>query len=629
MVPYADDEEAEDVEYDMDGNPIYRRPRIIEPLSPIDHSEIDYQEFEKCFYAEHEEITALSIHQMLDIRKKLSIKVNGADPKKPCISFAHFGFDDNLMKAIRKSEFTTPTPIQAQAIPIALSGRDVIGIAKTGSGKTVAYLWPLLVHIMDQPEIKEGDGPIGLICAPTRELCQQIFFEAKKYGKAYGLRACAVYGGGSKWEQTKALKEWPEIVVATPGRLIDHVKSKTTDLKRVTYLVFDEADRMFDMGFEPQVRSIANHVRPDRQTMLFSATFKKKVERLARDALTDPIRVVIGELGEASEDVTQHVHIFATREEKWPWVKKNLVQYLSSGSVLIFVTKKADSETLAASLRSNDFELGLLHGDMDQNSRDEIITKFRRKQLAILVATDVASRGLDIQHIKTVINYDIARDITTHTHRIGRTGRAGEKGVAHTLLTNKDVHFAGDLVRNMEQANQAVPSSLLDLAMQNPRFKKTRFNRGGGGGRRAGIGRGRGGPGLGYSSSASSAGGRARPGFVGFSQGENLSSKSSGTSPVKKATGTSGYVAFSKGDSLSSVAGTKSSDSASSAAPGPMSAGGGRSALLKAAFAAKYSRFQRSSDSTSSQTMSTSGEGAVPPQQPAKPEGKKRRSRWD
>jgi ATP-dependent RNA helicase DDX42 len=426
MVPYGEDDEIEDVEYDMDGNPIYRRPKIIEPLPPIDHSEIDYQEFEKCFYEEHDEIKSLAPQQIVEIRKKLGIKVNGVSSPKPCISFAHFGFDGNLMNAIRKSEFSSPTPIQAQAIPIALSGRDVIGIAKTGSGKTVAYMWPMLVHIMDQPEIKEGDGPIGLICAPTRELCQQIFFEAKKYGKAYGLRACAVYGGGSKWEQSKALKEWPEIVVATPGRLIDHVKSKTTDLKRVTYLVFDEADRMFDMGFEPQVRSIANHVRPDRQTMLFSATFKKKVERLARDALTDPIRIVIGELGEASEDVTQHVQILARQEDKWSWLKKHLVQFLSDGSVLVFVTRKADSESLAANLRSNDFELGLLHGDMDQNSRDEIITKFRRKQLNILVATDVASRGLDIQHIKTVINYDVARDITTHTHRIGRTGRAGK-----------------------------------------------------------------------------------------------------------------------------------------------------------------------------------------------------------
>jgi ATP-dependent RNA helicase DDX42 len=160
--------------------------------------------------------------------------------------------------------------------------------------------------------------------------------------------------------------------------------------------------------------------------MLFSATFKKKVERLARDALTDPIRIVIGELGEASEDVTQHVQILARQEDKWSWLKKHLVQFLSDGSVLVFVTRKADSESLAANLRSNDFELGLLHGDMDQNSRDEIITKFRRKQLNILVATDVASRGLDIQHIKTVINYDVARDITTHTHRIGRTGRAGK-----------------------------------------------------------------------------------------------------------------------------------------------------------------------------------------------------------
>lgn len=278
-----------ELEYDQDGNPIPPpRKRDIDPLPVIYHSEIDYEKFEKNFYIPHEDIIALASSQTQELRHKLGIKVSGPSPPAPVSSFAHFGFDESLMKAIRKSEYTQPTPIQAQGVPTALSGRDIIGIAKTGSGKTAAFLWPMLVHIMDQKNLGPGDGPIGLILAPTRELSLQIYQEAKKFGKVYNISVCCCYGGGSKWEQSKALEQGAEIVVATPGRMIDMIKMKATNLRRVTYLVLDEADKMFNMGFEPQVRSICNHVRPDRQTLLFSATFKKRIERLARDVLTDP-----------------------------------------------------------------------------------------------------------------------------------------------------------------------------------------------------------------------------------------------------------------------------------------------------------------------------------------------------
>jgi ATP-dependent RNA helicase DDX42 len=287
------DESDQEIEYDEDGNPIApKKNKEIDPLPPIDHSEIDYIDFEKNFYTVHEEITNLTQTQIDELRQKLGIKVTGPLPPHPVSSFAHFGFDEALMKAVRKSEYTQPTPIQAQAVPVALNGRDIIGIAKTGSGKTAAFIWPMLVHIMDQKELQPGDGPIGLILAPTRELSQQIYTEAKKFGKVYNIQVVCCYGGGSKWEQSKALEGGAEIVVATPGRMIDLVKMKATNLQRVTFLVLDEADRMFDMGFEPQVRSICDHVRPDRQTLLFSATFKKKIERLVRDVLIDPIRIV-------------------------------------------------------------------------------------------------------------------------------------------------------------------------------------------------------------------------------------------------------------------------------------------------------------------------------------------------
>lgn len=257
------------IEYDDDGNPILPSKKLINPLPMVYHSEIDYPPFEKNFYQEHEDIRKLSNNECNELRKKLGIRVSGPSPPKPCSSFAHFGFDEALMKVIRKMEFTQPTPIQAQAIPAALSGRDVMGIAKTGSGKTAAYLWPLLAHILDQPALKPKDGPIGLILAPTRELSQQIYQEAKKFAKVYNIHVLCAYGGGNKYEQSKDLEQGADIVVATPGRMIDFVKMKATNLLRVTYLVLDEADRMFDMGFEPQVRSICNNVRPDRQSNLF------------------------------------------------------------------------------------------------------------------------------------------------------------------------------------------------------------------------------------------------------------------------------------------------------------------------------------------------------------------------
>lgn len=239
-----------EIEYDEDGNPIAPTlKKIIDPLPPIDHSLISYEPYERNFYTVHEEISALSKEKVAELRAALGIKVTGPAPPQPITSFGHLSFDDALLKAIIKSEYTQPTPIQAQAVPAALSGRDLIGIAKTGSGKTAAFIWPLLVHIMDQRELQPGDGPIGLILAPTRELSQQIYNEARKFGKVYNIQVVCAYGGGSKWEQSKALEAGAEIVVATPGRIIDLVKIKATNLQRVTFLVLDEADRMFDMGF--------------------------------------------------------------------------------------------------------------------------------------------------------------------------------------------------------------------------------------------------------------------------------------------------------------------------------------------------------------------------------------------
>lgn len=212
-----DETEADDIEYDADGNPIgVLNPKMIDPLPLVYHSQITYSPFERNFYVEHKDITELSESDCNQLRQKLGIKVSGLRPPKPVTSFAHFGFDDQLMKVIRKLEYTQPTPIQALAVPTALSGRDIIGIAKTGSGKTAAFIWPLLIHIMDQPELKPGDGPIGVVLAPTRELAQQIYTEAKKFAKVYNINIVCAYGGGNKYEQSKDLEAGAEVVVATP-----------------------------------------------------------------------------------------------------------------------------------------------------------------------------------------------------------------------------------------------------------------------------------------------------------------------------------------------------------------------------------------------------------------------------
>lgn len=507
FVSPEEDDDME-VEYDDDGNPIYTpKKKIIIPLDPIDHSEIVYPAFGKDFYKEHADIETLNALEVVELRNKLGLKVSGFNPPKPVSSFAHFGFDSHTMATIRKQEYTKPTPIQAQAIPAGISGRDVIGIARTGSGKTAAYVWPMIPHIMDQEELGPGDGPIAIVLAPTRELCIQIHQECRKFTKAFKLRVVCAYGGGNMYEQEKALTSQCEIVVATPGRLIDHIKRKKLSMTRVTYLVLDECDRMFDLGFEPQVNSIVQRCRPDRQVLLFSATMRNKITRLCRQILESPIHIQEQHgAGSANQDVTQITHTHSSQEDKFRWLQTRLVEFTSTGSVLVFVTRKINSEELAGKLRRCDYELGLLHGDMSQYERNDIITSFKKQEFRVLVATDVAARGLDIKEIKTVVNYDVARDIDTHTHRVGRTGRAGEKGTAYTLLTRSDMQFAGDLVKHLEMACQEVPKDVLGLAMMDPNFKKGRGNL------RKGFGRsdeklrpGLGGPGLGAGSTASQA----------------------------------------------------------------------------------------------------------------------------
>ncbi|PIN05304.1 ATP-dependent RNA helicase [Handroanthus impetiginosus] len=488
------------IEYDSDDNPIVLDKKKIEPIPALDHSSIDYEPFNKDFYEEKPSISGMSEQEVAEYRKSLGIRVSGFDVPRPIKTFEDCGFPVELLKAIAKQAYEKPTAIQCQALPIVLSGRDIIGIAKTGSGKTASFVLPMIVHIMDQPELAKEEGPIGVICAPTRELAHQIYLEAKKFAKAYGIRVSAVYGGMSKLDQFKELKAGCEIVVATPGRLIDMIKMKALNMLRATYLVLDEADRMFDLGFEPQIRSIVGQIRPDRQTLLFSATMPRKVEKLAREILSDPVRVTVGEVGMANEDITQFVQVIPSDAEKLPWLLEKLPGMIDEGDVLVFASKKATVDEVESQLVQRGFKVAALHGDKDQASRMEILQKFKSGTYHVLIATDVAARGLDIKSIKSVVNFDIAKDMDMHVHRIGRTGRAGDKdGTAYTLITQKEARFAGELVNSLIAAGQNVPMELMDLAMKDGRFRSKRDARKGGGKRAKGRGGGGGGGGGGGS----------------------------------------------------------------------------------------------------------------------------------
>eukprot|EP01135_Chromosphaera_perkinsii_P004338 Nk52_evm5s278 gene=Nk52_evmTU5s278 len=508
LVTGGEDEGAKEIEYDSDDNPIIpQHQKEIVPLEPVDHTKIHYPDIYKDFYEEHPDIAVLSAEQVKSLRSHLGITATGAAPiPNPVCSFAHFGFDPYLLALVKKLGFEKPTPVQAQCVPALLQGRDVIGIAKTGSGKTAAFLWPLVTHLQGNDVAEPLGQPHAIVCVPTRELAQQVYGEAKRVARLFDLRVVAVYGGESKWEQTQAIRAGADIVIATPGRLIDLVKTKILYLQKVSFLVLDEADRMFDLGFEPQVKSIVANVRPDCQIALFSATFKKSVEALARNSLTDPVRILAGVAGEANADIEQNIIVVDSEAEKWEILKQNIVRWCSAGSVLIFVTKKTSCEVLADRLRlhcgrgdiggNDNSNVVWINGDMNQSDRNVAIGHFKKQRARVLVATDVAARGLDIASVRTVVNYECARDIDTHVHRIGRTGRAGLSGEAVTfVLRGMEVRMAGDLAQQLRDSGKRVPD-MLERMVQRSRGGRQGWGGGRGvrgrGGERRGRGRGRG-----------------------------------------------------------------------------------------------------------------------------------------
>ena len=475
-------------------------------LPAVDHASVEYQPFDKELYRPHPTIREMPPEEVAAYRSELRVATSGFDVPAPIKRFEHCGLTRELLAAVKKHGYDEPTPIQCQALPVALSGRDLIGIAATGSGKTAAYLLPAIAHVMAQPALAHGEGPVVLAVCPTHELCEQIVQEARKFCKGHGLRCTGLYGGVGKYEQFKQLKAGSELVVGTPGRLIELMGHKGgLQTRRVTFVVLDEADRMFSLGFEPQVRSILSQIRPDRQTLLFSATFRPALEALARDALSEPVRLTIGAVGDANEDVTQVVEVVATDDEKRGWLFARVGHFLRQGTLLVFVSTRLQAEELSREVARTcpmppGQRIECLHGDKTQGERQETIRAFKRGEARVLVATDVASRGLDIPAIKTVVSYDVAKRLDDHTHRIGRTGRAGATdGTAYTLVTSGESDAAVDLVRSLRSAKQSPPPELLALAQRSRRWSAALLGggRGGGGGGGGGSGGGGGGGGGG------------------------------------------------------------------------------------------------------------------------------------
>ena len=355
--------------------------------------------------------------------------------------FAALGLAPELVRAVADEGYAQPTPIQTEAIPLALAGRDLIGSAQTGTGKTAAFVLPILQRL--------APGARGvlraLILVPTRELAEQVATSIKAYGRHTHLKGAAVYGGVGMDPQTRALKHGADIVVATPGRLLDHMERGHVDFSKVEVLVLDEADRMLDMGFAPDVRRILNALPDERQTMLFSATISLEVDALARRAMNGHASVEIGRRAQAAEGI-EHVIIAVDKLQKRGAIGA-ILKAKPAGQTLIFTRTKYGADKLVTFLRREGILANALHGDKAQSHRTRTLDQFRTGAAEILVATDIAARGIDVDGIRMVVNYDVPTDPEVYVHRVGRTARAGARGLALTLISPDEWLLMADVER--------------------------------------------------------------------------------------------------------------------------------------------------------------------------------------
>ena len=356
------------------------------------------------------------------------------------MNFEQFNLDPRLMQGIRNAGYETATPIQEAAIPAALRGRDIIGTAQTGTGKTAAFILPILNKLLDGPR----GQPRVLIVTPTRELAEQINQVTRALSAGTGLRSATIYGGVGADRQIKALRQGVEILVACPGRLLDLIQQRHAKMNRIEILVLDEADRMFDMGFLPDVRRIIKAVPEQRQTMLFSATFPAEVEQLAAQTLKEPQKIAMG-ISKPAVTVTHALYPVPQHLKTGLLLK--ILKQISSDSVLVFVRTKHRADKVAKQIAHAGFRVTSLHGNRTQGQREHALHGFKSGHFPIMVATDIAARGLDIESITHVINYDMPDTADAYIHRIGRTGRAQRTGDAFTLVTDEDK----DMIRSLER----------------------------------------------------------------------------------------------------------------------------------------------------------------------------------
>ncbi len=345
-------------------------------------------------------------------------------------NFLSLGLPEQLVQSLSQMDFNQPTPIQVQSIPFALEGKDILGSAQTGTGKTAAFGIPLVAKLLNNPT---GSA---LVMTPTRELAAQVMATLESLlGKQGQIKTALLIGGEPMPKQLKKLRQRPRLIVGTPGRINDHLTRKSLKLNDTNFLVLDETDRMLDMGFTIQIDQILKHMRGPRQTLLFSATLPEKIISMSKKYLQNPERVSVGSTTLPAAEIAQEI-IHVTLEEKY---KKLTEQLLTrNGSVLIFVKTKRNADRMAKKLRGEDHSAEAIHGDLRQNKRDKVIANFRKRKHRILVATDIAARGLDIPHIEHVINYDLPQCPEDYIHRIGRTARAGAEGSALCLISDAD-----------------------------------------------------------------------------------------------------------------------------------------------------------------------------------------------
>ncbi|CAI9755310.1 unnamed protein product [Fraxinus pennsylvanica] len=403
-----------------------------------------------------------------DVRESSGVVVSGNnvnDSKyKALNSFAESGLPSEVLECCKN--FDKPSPIQSQSWPFLLEGRDFIGIAKTGSGKTLAFGIPAIMHVLSKrkSKISKKVNPLCLILSPTRELAQQISDVLSDAGRPSRVQSVCIYGGTSKGPQISALKSGVDIVIGTPGRLKDLIEMGVCHLKEVSFVVLDEADRMLDMGFEPEVRSILSQTNTVRQMVMFSATWPPAVHQLAQEFMDPcPVKVVVGsEDLAANHDVMQIVEVLddRARDERLQCL---LEKYHKSrrNRVLVFVLYKKEASRVESMLQRRGWKVASISGDKAQHARTEALFLFKEGTCPLMIATDVAARGLDIPDVEVVINYSFPLTTEDYVHRIGRTGRAGKKGVAHTFFTKENKGLAGELINVLKEAQQVVPEALL------------------------------------------------------------------------------------------------------------------------------------------------------------------------